>query len=105
MHSLNYLFQLPLFALVVVFEKVDHVSLFEEPEHPIFLAGVLEHSISIENPRLELPDVEVAVLEELVPKTVEMRVDHVASLHHSQLELILVSMRIRVVATVATPKN
>lgn len=105
MHSLYYLLQFSLLPLVVILEKVNHVSLLEKAKHPILLTGIFKHSVTIENSCLELPDVEVTVLEKFISKAVEMGVYHIASFNHTQLKLILVSMSIRIVATMTSPEN
>lgn len=97
MHGLHDLVVVLLLSLIVVLEQVDQIALFEESRHPIFLGWVFQDAVSLKYTIFELTNIQVSVLEELLPKAIQLGIGHIASFYDSQLKFILVTMRLRIV--------
>lgn len=73
--------------------------------NPVFLAAVVEHSISLEDTVFEWANVKIPVLEQLLAKAIKLTVLHISSLDHLELEHVLIAVSVGVVAAMAVPKD
>jgi hypothetical protein len=77
----------------------------EVAAHPISLLVVLQHPVPLKYPVLKLAHIKVFVLKHFLTHAVQLRIDIIASFHHSQLEFILIAMCINIIATVLPTKK
>lgn len=88
------------FPLTVILQQFYEVTIVEISTDPILFFVVFENTVSLEYSVFKLTHVEIFVFEHLLTHTVELGVYIVSTIHHLQLELILVTMGVQVVASV-----